>query len=191
MVTGVNAIPPFTRIQQTTVLLLDRSDPQVRFVTAADDETPRSFPIASPKPHRWLWCVRHHLRRRRRRRGQTRGKGFGGSIDRPAAKQQDSRLMELQQRSTGVLILARSMIYQDNWSLKQAGQILLIWAGVDQPRGSGRFGQSDPPFATLDLRNSSGPRSWAPLSVLCKPPVVSPRPWEKRVRENKKENSSG
>ena len=41
--------------------------------------------------------------------------------------------MELQQRSPGVLILVRSMIFEDNWLLKETGEIVLICVGLHGP----------------------------------------------------------
>ena len=64
--------------------------------------------------------------------------------------------MELQQRSVGILILARLMKLEDNWFLNRGGiekdHVDLRWE-LDRPRGNGKFGQFDPPFATLDRRN--------------------------------------
>ena len=151
---GVKAVPPLTRIQQSAVLLFDRSDPQVRFVTAADENTTRPFSVVDSKPHRWCWGLR------RSRWLQTRRKRVRGSIDRAAAKQVDRWLVELEQGSAGFLTAVRSMKFEDDRFLKETVERDRIdLCGVRGPRKSGRFGQSDPRSATWDLRTRPQPRS--------------------------------
>jgi len=86
MVAGVQTVPPLTGTQQSTVLLLHRSDPQVRFVTAADDETACSFSVVNSEPHWWFSCVRS-------RRLQTRREVVRGLV---GVERENRWLMELQ-----------------------------------------------------------------------------------------------
>jgi len=116
MVAGVQSVPPLTHVQQSAVLLLHRSDPQVRFVTAADDKIARSFSVVNSEPRWWFWGglrCRRHL--------QTRRRGIRGSVDSVAVARENRWLMELQQGSTGFLTLARLTKFEDNWFLKRGG----------------------------------------------------------------------